>query len=306
MEEEREGSRSTRVRDSCVQYHRNCIFYAWRLERIKPFRGGGGSWMDVQITIAINSRLLSDVVNGEIRVSTSVVQSFRLIIIDEFFFFFYLFDRWNRIRNESRKELETSFICTLKRNFIRLGVYKRRSNEKGKFCNFYIDKNRNNDRNLWFLRGRCKNVGERCSLKCNFTRVFSSTNQIIRFALLSYRGGGGGLILERGVAKFETVAINRRPTGPSVAPLKCEFRNDSRVESREPYLQCGWKKRKFLLFLAGGAERISTSLHALSSHRVACSIDDWKSRERVRFAFAQRLEKYQSDARIFDRLLTRE
>lgn len=66
--------------------------------------------MDVQITIAINSRLLSDVVNGEIRVSTSVVQSFRLIIIDEFCFLFYLFDRWNGIRNESRRELETSFI----------------------------------------------------------------------------------------------------------------------------------------------------------------------------------------------------
>lgn len=46
--------------------------------------------MDVQITIAINSRLLSDVVNGEIRVSTSVVQSFRLIIIDEFCFLFLL------------------------------------------------------------------------------------------------------------------------------------------------------------------------------------------------------------------------
>lgn len=48
---------------------------------------------------------------------------------------------------------------------------------------------------------------------------------------------------------------DQRVLRSSAAPLKCEFRNDSRVESREPYLQCGWKKRKFLLFLAREEQR---------------------------------------------------
>lgn len=79
--------------------------------------------------------------------------------------------------------------------------------------------------------------------------------------------------MERGVAKFETVAINRRPTSvfrSSAAPLKWNsatipswnLANLIRNSMRE-------KGKEEILLFSRGAERTRTTLRAISSRRVA-------------------------------------
>lgn len=130
--------------------------------------------------------------NGEICVSTKrrinvSINNYRFIFftysgLETFFYFKMQFHpSWN---GEGNFEI---LILTIK---IRTRLWNH-SEDNNDTCDF------------WKMVGS----GERCCLKCNFIRIFSSPDQIIRFPLLSYRGvereggGGGGLILERGVAK---------------------------------------------------------------------------------------------------------